>query len=170
MGYISAGIHKMINYPKNPDEIAKLLNEESTPDPSKMSPWKIYCYALRSGRRWPEAEYRICRTQATAYYYALRVMGARWPEAERYIMKSPKWACYYAYYLVRGRWPEAERYIMKDPKWAYYYAHDVLKARWPEYEAHMAGVGVSDNLNPMDDHEDSVRGNWWEEYQREFMK
>lgn len=129
----------MTNYPKNPDEIAKSLNEEITIDPSKLTPRQIYNHAAR-------------------------VLDRRWPEAERYLMKDTMWAYEYAKDVIRGRWTEAEPYIMKDPETAYFYARDLIKGRWKEYEEYM----IPDNSNPMDDHEDSVDDIWWTRYQREI--
>lgn len=135
-----------MTYPKNPTEIAHLLNEEVAPDPSRMGLDEIYRYARD-------------------------ILKTRWTEAEPYIMRDPEWAVEYAYDVIKGRWPEAEPYIMKNSQCAYRYAYSILKGRWPEYEEYMAKKEPSDDLNPMDDHEDSaVEDDWWDTYRQEFIK
>lgn len=132
----------MINYPKNPDEIARLLNEEELPDPSKMTPGGIYRHAFT-------------------------VIKGRWPEAEPYIMKDPYWALSYAVKFIGGRWPEAEPYIMQDPIYAYEYAAHVIKDRWPEYEEYM--INKNPNPNPLDDYQDGTDEEYWDYYREDFM-
>lgn len=186
----------MTNYPKNPFEVAGLLNEGELPDPSKMGIAEIYAYARniihgrwREGEpyliagdesgvtsfyyanevvkgRWPEAESHIAKSPFWAYKYAKHVLKRRWPEAEPTIMKNLEIAVDYAKNVIKGRWLGAEPSIMKDPFWPFYYAKYVIKGRWPEYEAYM----IDKDPNPMDDFEDVSGNNRWPDYQREFMK
>lgn len=159
----------MSDYPKNPEEIANLLNEESTPDPSTMDLGHIYNYAIVNGR-WPEGEPYIMKDPYGALQYARFVIKDRWPEAEPYIMEDPYDAYEYAQFVIRGRWREAEPIIMTDPQAAYLYARHVIKGRWPEYEEYMIRQHpVSDNINPMDDYQDSLDDDWWEFYQQDYM-
>lgn len=185
----------MSKYPENPTEIAHLLNEDKSPDPSTMTDKDIYHYindvlrgawpesepyvkadpgavlgfATDTKRRWLEAESYIVKEPYWAYWYAESVIKGRWPEAEPFIMRDPIYAELYAANVIKGPWPEAEPYMMKDPKAAYMYAKFV-KGKWPEYEGYMSRQHpISDDPNPMDDHEDVTGDDWWGFYQQDFM-
>lgn len=164
----------MTSYPQNPDEVARLLNESEIADElykygaNGESPDRIRQYLINRYGSLDKAEADIIWDPVAAYYYALSVLKGRWAAAEPIIKQYPGWAYYYASDVIDGRWPEAEPYIMQNPEAAYYYVDNILKRRWPEYEQYMAKKNVSDNTNPLDDHEDSA-DDWWEEYQQDFI-
>lgn len=97
----------------------------------------LYAYAVKTKRRWSEAEPYVLKDPKYAYYYARYVIKGPWPEAEPCVLKDPWYAYLYARSVIEKRWPEAEQYVSKDPGLAVQYARDVIKGPWPEIEPYV---------------------------------
>jgi len=96
-----------------------------------------YQYARYTGKRFPDGEAAIARTEYWAYAYAKDIIKGEFPEAEPIIAKDPYVALDYAKYIIKGRFPEGEKVISILPITAREYAIDVIKGRFPSAEERM---------------------------------
>jgi len=98
------------------------------------NPRKAYLYALKTGKRFIEAESYILKNSEVAYRYAKDVIKERWPELEKTITDDLMISIKYCADVIRGRWPEFEEKIMPNKYHAHEYLQRIVRGRWPEYE------------------------------------